>query len=287
MAVKPKQDGPADGPARVMKGGDWNAVAEAGMRGFQMEALAMPGRPAPKPTPEQTRSSQLEAELRKAEEAHKAALAKAKAESEAAAKAAHARGREEGLREGEKKASDQYKKSLDELRRNASVALDVLSQEKASLFLEFEGQALELISAAIHRVFEGFAKNEAEAVLPLIRQAMAALGQANAITLKVNPSDFKTASENRDFWLPVEAGQKDVRVAADERIQAGSCLVESDSTSVSMRADDIADRIDEELKRVFAAKAQALKLDAPQAAEAMPADAEAADTADAMPDAGG
>jgi flagellar biosynthesis/type III secretory pathway protein FliH len=284
MAVKPKQDGPADGPARVMKGGDWGAVAEAGMRGFQMEALAMPGRPAPKPTPEQTRSSQLEKELRTAEDAHKAALAKAKTEAEAAAKAAHARGREEGLREGEKKASDQYRKSLDELRRNASVALDVLSQEKASLFLEFEGQALELISAAIHRVFEGFAKHEAEAVLPLIRQSMAALGQANAIILKVNPADFKTASENRDFWLPVEAGQKDVRVVADERIQPGSCLVESDSTSVGMRADEIADRIDEELKRVFAAKAQALKLEAPPAADALPADEEAAD---AMPDAGG
>src|SRR4051812_8847131 len=128
MKGNPKQDGPADGPARVMKGGDWGAVAESGMRGFPMEALAMPGRIAPKPTPEQTRSSQLEKELRKAEDAHKAAIAKAKAESEAAVKAAQARGREEGLREGEKKALEHYQKSLDELRRNASVALEVLSQ---------------------------------------------------------------------------------------------------------------------------------------------------------------
>lgn len=283
MKRDPKQDGPADGPARVMKSGDWGAVAESGMRGFQMEALAMPGRIAPKPTPEQTRSSQLEKEIRKTEEAHKAVLAKAKADSEAAVQAAHARGREEGLREGEKKALEHYQKSLDDLRRNASVALDVLSQEKASLFLEFEGQALEMISATIHRVFEGFAKNEAEAVLPLIRQAMAALGQANAITLKVNPSDFKTASENRDFWLPVEAGEKDVRVIADERIAPGGCLVESDSTSVGMRADEIADRIDEELKRVFAAKAQALKLEAEQAPEAHAGP----DEVEAMPDAGG
>ncbi len=283
MKGNPKQDGPADGPARVMKGGDWGAVAESGMRGFPMEALAMPGRIAPKPTPEQTRSSLLEKELRKAEDAHKAALAKAKAESEAAMKAAQARGREEGLREGEKKAMEHYQKSLDDLRRNASVALEVLSQEKAALFLEFEGQALEMISATIHRVFEGFAKHEAEAVLPLVRQAMAALGHANAITLKVNPSDFKTASENRDFWLPVEAGQKDVRVLADERIPSGSCLVESDSTSVGMRADEIADRIDEELKRVFAAKAQALKLESAPAPDDAPAGAEEIDS---MPDAG-
>jgi flagellar assembly protein FliH len=282
MLGKAKQEGPADGPARVMKGSDWGAVAETGMRGFPMEHLAMPGRAAPKPTPEQARSVQLEKDIRKAAEAHKAALAQAKAEGEAEAKAAQARGREDGLREGEKKASEHYRKSLDELRRNASVALDVLSQEKASLFLEFEGQALELVSTAIHRVFEGFAKREAEAVLPLIRKAMSALGQANAITLKVNPADFKTASENQDFWLPVESGQKDVRVIADERIDPGSCFVESDSTSVSMRADEIADRIDEELKRVFAAKAQALK----PAETADPAPA-AAEAGEAMPDAGG
>lgn len=258
----PNDPGPADGPARVMKGSDWGGVAEAGLRGFQMEALAMPGRTAPKPTPEQTRSSQLERELRKSEAERKDALAKAKAEGEAAALAAHARGREEGLREGEKKALERYEKSLGELRRNSSVALDVLAREKAALFLEFEGQALELVSAAIHRVFEGFAAQEAEAVLPMIRKAMAALGQANSILLKVNPADFKTATGNQEFWLPVEAGEKDVRVIADDRIPQGGCYVESDSTSVGMRADELAERIDEELKRVFAAKAQALKSDA-------------------------
>ena len=148
-------------------------------------------------------------------------------------------------------------------RRNASVALDVLSQEKAGLFLEFEGKALELVSSVIHRVFEGFAKHEAEAVLPLLRKAMAALGQANSIVLKVNPADFRTAGDNRDFWLPVDAGEKDVRVIADERIPQGGCFVESDSTSVGLQADELADRIDEELKRVFAAKAQALRAEGP------------------------
>jgi flagellar biosynthesis/type III secretory pathway protein FliH len=278
------EPGPADGPARVMKGSDWGAVAEAGLRGFQMEALAMPGRTAPKPTPEQTRSAQLEKELRKSEADRKAALAKAKADGEASALAAHARGREEGLREGEKKALERYEKSLEELRRNSAVALDVLSREKAALFLEFEGQALELVSAAIHRVFEGFAAREAEAVLPLVRKALGALGQANSITLKVNPADFKTVTGNRDFWLPIEAGGKDVRVLADERIARGGCYVESDSTSVGMRADELAERIDEELKRVFAAKAQALKPDALPGADAVDGDlpTEAAD-GEAMP----
>lgn len=269
---KPKDEGPADGPARVVKGSDWGGVADAGMTGFRMEAIAMPGRAMPKPTPEQERIARLEKDMRKAEDAHKAALAKAKAEGEAAAASAQARGREDGLREGEKKAMERYQKSLDELRANASVGLDVLSQEKAALFLEFEGQALELVSAAIHRVFDGFAKEHAEAVLPLLRKAIAALGQANSIILKVNPADFQVVADNRGFWLPLDASEKDVRVVADARISKGGCLVESDSTSVGMQADELAERIDEELKRVFSAKAQALKHGAGPEAPAAPAE---------------
>lgn len=280
---KSLSDAPADGPARVLKGSDWGAVAETGMKGFRMDAIAMPGRAMPKPTPEQSKVAQLEKDLRKAEDAHKAALAKAKSEGNAAAIAAQARGREEGLREGEKKAMEIYRKSLDDLRRNANVGLDVLSQEKAALFLEFEGQALELVSGAIHRIFDGLAKNHGEAVLPLLRKAIAALGQASAITLKINPADFKTVSDNKDFWLPLDAGEKDVRVIADERIAKGGCFVESDSTSVGMQADELADRIDEELKRVFSAKANALRS---SAAEAAP-DSGSDDMPDPAPAAGG
>src|SRR4051812_39308544 len=109
---------PADGPARVMKGSDWGAVAETGFRGFPMEALSMPGRPAPKPTPEQSRAAQLERDLRKSESDRKEAVAKAKAQGESSAQAAYARGREEGMREGEQAALEHYEKSLDELRRN-------------------------------------------------------------------------------------------------------------------------------------------------------------------------
>jgi flagellar assembly protein FliH len=254
-----KQEAPADGPARVMKQGDWGAAPDAGMKGFPMTAFSMPGRALPKPSEAELKIEELSRSAVKAENAHKAALEKAVREGEAASRAAHAKGREEGMREGEERADETYRQALEELRGNAAMGLDALSQEKASLFLEFEGQILELFSATVHRVFEGVAKEHADAVLPLLRRAVSALGQVTTITLKVNPADFRTAQDNLDFWLPVEAGMKDVRVLADERIPKGGCFVESDATSVGVQADDLANRIDEELKRIFAAKAQALK----------------------------
>jgi flagellar biosynthesis/type III secretory pathway protein FliH len=254
-----KQEAPPDGPARVVKQGDWGAVADTGMKGFPMTAFSMPGRAMPKPSESDIKVEEMNRQARKAEQAHKQALEKAVRAGEDAAKAAEARGREEGLREGETRSWGKYMEALEELRGNSAMALDALSREKAALFLEFEGQILELFSASVHRVFEGLAQDHAEAVLPLLRKAVSALGQVTTITLKVNPADFKTVQENQDFWLPVDAGMKDIRVVADERIVKGGCFVESDSTSVGMQADELANRIDEELKRIFAAKAQAIK----------------------------
>ncbi|MEO7425817.1 MAG: FliH/SctL family protein [Fibrobacteria bacterium] len=259
LSGRDKQDAPPDGPARVVKQGDWGAVSDTGMKGFPMTAFSMPGRAMPKPSESDLKVEELGRQARKAEQAHKQALEKAVRAGEDAAKAAEARGREEGLREGEKRSWEKYMEALEELRGNSAMALDALSREKASLFLEFEGQILELFSASVHRVFEGLAQDHAEAVLPLLRKAVSALGQVTTITLKVNPADFKTVQENQDFWLPVDAGMKDIRVVSDERIAKGGCFVESDSTSVGIQADALANRIDEELKRIFAAKAQAIK----------------------------
>lgn len=254
-----KKDIPPDGPARVVKPGDWGAVPDSGMKGFPMTAFNMPGRAQPKPTESEMVITELTRVARKAEEAGKNSVQKAVRDGEAAAQAALARGREEGIREGESRAWEKYLKALEEMRANAAMALNALSEEKASLFLEFEGQVLELFSATVHRVFDGVAKEHAEAVLPLLKKAVNALGQVTTVTLKVNPADFRTVQDNQDFWLPVDAGMKDIRVVSDERIVKGGCFVESDSTSVGMQADELADRIDDELKRIFAAKAQAIK----------------------------
>jgi flagellar biosynthesis/type III secretory pathway protein FliH len=287
-----KKESPPDGPARVVKPGDWGAVADAGMKGFQMTAFNMPGRAQPKPTDSELKIQDLTRSARKAEEGHKKALQKAVSDGEAAAQAAMAKGREEGMREGEARAWERYLEALEEMRGNAAQALNALSQEKAALFLEFEGQILELFSATVHRVFDGVAKEHSEAVLPLLRKAVSALGQAASVTLKVNPADARTVEENQDFWLPVDAGTKDIRVVSDERIPKGGCYVESDSTSVGIQADELAERIDEELKRIFAAKAQSLKnaespaSDAGEAEAGTPPEAGTAPAAGLAPGAG-
>lgn len=264
------QDQPApDGPARVVKSGDWGAVSDsAALKGFSMAAFSVPGRVAPKPDAAEVKLADMERRMKKAEAAHAEALKRAARESDARALAATQSGREEGRKEGEKAAAEKYAKSIDDLRKGIRGVLEALAREKDALFLGFEGESVALSAAAVKRVFEGIAEGHAEAVLPLLRRAVAALGEASSITLRINSLDFQVIDENRSFWIPLEAGLKNIRIVQDDRIVKGGCLVESDSTSVEVRASELAERIGEALGQVFEAKSAALRMGGgPDAAE--------------------
>ncbi len=258
-AGKGAGDGAPDGPARVVKPGDWKAVPDGSMKGFPLASFNMPGRAPAKPEPAEQKLAAMAQSARKAEDAHKRALEKAIKDGEDAARAALARGREAGLIEGERVAGEKYAQVLEALQNNTRGVLEALGREKNTLFLEFEGQVLELVSGCIHRVFDGLAAEHADAVLPLLKRAVSAIGEAVVVTIKVHPDDFKTVEAQKPYWLPVNAILKDVRVVVDDRISKGGCFVESDSTSVSAHANEMADRIDEEMKKVFLAKVASVR----------------------------
>ncbi len=252
-------EGPVDGPARVVKSGDWGAVPDGSMKEFALESFRIPGRAQPKAEPLEVKIAEMTKASQKAEANQKRELEKAKVEGERTIKATHARAFKEGQIEGEKVAGEKFAQELQTLQNNTRGALEIFSKEKSALFLEYEGQILELVSGCIHRVFEGIATNHTEAVLPILKRAITAIGESAGVTIKVHPDDFRTVEGNQPYWLPVNAGLKEIRIVADDRINKGGCFVESDSTSVSAHAEEMADRIDEELKNIFLAKLQSLR----------------------------
>src|SRR4051812_26506191 len=111
---KKKADDPPDGPARVVKSGDWGAVTDPALKGFQMESFSVPGRAQPKPTPAEDKLAEAAREKRRVETAHKQEMDKAARQADESLRAAVAKAREESLREGEKKAYDKYAKVLEQ-----------------------------------------------------------------------------------------------------------------------------------------------------------------------------
>src|SRR3954471_14116483 len=88
---KGEDKAPADGPARVVKSGDWGGVPDQSMKGFAMESFAVPGRVQHKANAAEARILEMAKEARKAEDAHKKALQKSAQDSQASVQAAFAK----------------------------------------------------------------------------------------------------------------------------------------------------------------------------------------------------
>ena len=107
-----KKDEAPDGPARVVKPGDWGAVPDGSLKDFPLIAFNMPGRVAPKPDSNEKKLAEMAKEARKEDDLHKQALKKLQQEKEGAALAALAQGREEGQRLGEQQATEKFSQAF-------------------------------------------------------------------------------------------------------------------------------------------------------------------------------
>lgn len=245
---------PADGAARVMRSEDWSAAPGRGLAAFSYASFRVPGRTGASEAPsEDDGKAALVAKLKEAEtRAQQSLAAERKAREEGEARR-HAEGLEEGRRQGEAAAKARFDKAMEELKGEVQGALSSLSEAKAAAFLEFEAEAAGILSFALRRVFGSLADGFPEAVLPLIQEAIRALGKSAAVTVKVHPDDHRTASENRSFWQSLDA-DGDVRCVADPRVPRGGCLVAADSTAARIDLESLGNRLAEAVQAACAEK---------------------------------
>jgi len=266
---------PADGPGRVVKGGkgalpaagsgmsspDWRGVApERAMRGFSLQAFGGSGK-AQLPSGEDSKLAELKLALHKSEEARRHATESAKEEMVEMAKAALAEGLEKGRVEGEANAWRQYEQKLAVLQRNTEAAIRQMSSEKAEAFLAYEKLCLDLFADCLRKVMGSLPQWHDDIVIPMLRESIAALGHATAMTIRVHPDDFVLAKEKRTIWETLESAVADIRFEPDARIPKGGCLVESGATSAAADPASFAERAEEIVQRIHQSRIDALRRD--------------------------
>lgn len=250
-----------DGPARVVKGSaataapsaDWKPVPEKNMRGFSLQSFGSPSRVAT-PNASEAKLEEMRQALHKSEEQRRKAVEESKDEMVQMAKAALAEGMEKGRVEGEKEAYAKYQKQLEQLKQNTQAALRQFSEEKAEAFLGYERLCLDLFALSLRKLTGELPHWHEEAVVPMLREAIAALSGNTAMTVRVNPADFALAKDKRHLWETLETGSPDLAFEADSRIPKGGCLIESGATSATADPNAVAERIVEAVRQVFQAR---------------------------------
>ncbi len=212
---------------------------------FRLTAFQVPGRLAPGLTREELRLQNLERQLADEKKLARALAIKAESDKAQAEREAYAK----GLAEGEKKAGEAHQTELQKLRNSYQEILNDLGTHKTRLFRSFEAEALRLVMVCVRKLFKHIADEHEDAVLPVVREAVASLDKAHALVVKVNPADLPLVEQGMTDWLPMQADTDAVKLVADPRIVRSCCLVESEGASTGLDYRAVAEAMEVALQK--------------------------------------
>lgn len=138
------------------------------------------------------------------------------------AAAAFEEGFRRGYEEGKRLAEEEQRKSTRKLARLARTAL----QDASELLRGLEQELVELSLAIAEKVLEREVRLDPEIVLSVVRAALDEIDSATAVRVRVNPQDYELVASWWETVVRKPLANKS-QVVADERVQAGGCVIET------------------------------------------------------------
>jgi flagellar assembly protein FliH len=199
------------------------------LREFSAGEFSAPGAAKKALTEDEQRILELERELaslriERQQREERARLAVQKAYSNG-----YEEGRKKGRQEGESTAAAEYGKKIDAAQQRLASFLKQVEEEKTAIYANADRILLELCCRMVKKILATEPVKEKETILAVLRKALSYIAEREKIVIRVAPGDLETVTGNRDFWTPVTEKLTAVSVEADERIEPGGCIVESNS----------------------------------------------------------
>jgi flagellar assembly protein FliH len=135
---------------------------------------------------------------------------------------AFAKGYEQGERAGVEAGSTRAEAML----RRLAQTIEELADLRRTMIRQTERQMVQLSLAVAKRILRREVVVDRELTLTMARVALERLGDATAVTIRLNPADFEATFRRHDD-LQTHTGAR-VSVVADPAISRGGCLVQSD-----------------------------------------------------------
>jgi flagellar assembly protein FliH len=205
------------------------------LRGMSLEEFSVPGKESKKLTVDEQHILELE---KKAADLQ-VELRKQKEQAMQAIQAAYAKGKKEGDDAGHvrgvSEATETYEKKINELQQGISSVLKGIETAKRTVFSNAEHMVLKLCCAMVKRIISREVSIQKDIVLDSIKRALEFIGHREKIIVRVAKNDLELVSGRKDFWFPVGERLEDMTIEADERIEPGGCIIESNSGVVDAR----------------------------------------------------
>jgi flagellar assembly protein FliH len=147
----------------------------------------------------------------------------------------YARGVEAGKTEAAKQFAAEYEERLALERKRADMFVASMVQQFASLHEQWEQLAMQFAFSVAQLILKRETSVNRDVILAQVREAIRRLVGAENVKLRVNPSDEEILRSHRAEMLSVSDSLRDMVIEPDVKIEAGSCIVESDLGNVDAR----------------------------------------------------
>ncbi|MBW2338271.1 MAG: hypothetical protein JRF47_16215 [Deltaproteobacteria bacterium] len=164
---------------------------------------------------------------------------------------AYQKGFAEGLREGENAGFEQGTQKIEPLIssiRNALIQLDRIRKET---YQHIEKEVVELALAIAQKVICREIATDKETVLCVAKEALAKVDDPGKIKIKMSPSDLQFFSETRYQLSNLISDIDNVTFEAEESIQSGGCVIETDLGEIDARIERQLQAVEESFRNAM------------------------------------
>jgi len=127
---------------------------------------------------------------------------------------------------------EEYSLRVAEEREKVRSFIKNIESQIGELENRFEGVAINLALALAEKIIRREVASEPEAVLRQIREAVRRVLGVERIKLRVNPGDEEIVRDRRAAVIAQSDSIREVVIEADEGVERGGCILESDSGNV-------------------------------------------------------
>jgi flagellar assembly protein FliH len=160
-------------------------------------------------------------------------------------------GLEKGADEGQKAGFECASKKLEPLLNSLRDALQQLKNLRSETYLQIEKEIVELSLAIARKIVWREIKTDRKIVLDVAREALSRIENPGRIKIKMNPADLQFIKETRYDFSDLTGNIDNVSLEAEENIQSGGCIIETNLGEIDARIENQIRAIEESFRRTF------------------------------------
>ena len=158
---------------------------------------------------------------------------------------------EKGFIEGKKVGLEAGTQKVDTVINSLNQALEQLENIRKEIHQEVEKEVAQLALAIAKKIVCHEVKTTREIIVCVAREALSQIENPGKIKLKLNPSDLQFIEETKSQLSRYIHDVEDIRFEAEESIQSGGCLIETDMGDIDARLEKQLQAIEESFKIQF------------------------------------